>query len=126
MSSDEPLCTLRTLVERRAWGDVLQVATDLLTGPDSQYAPLYSSMLADHSNNNDNNNNNINNSVATGEGGSESIKDETAEIVALQCHAWLKLRRYTDLGNEIQRWNFLPYNDHDVDNPPSWVPWSLC
>ena len=57
---------------------------------------------------------------------SKEKNEETAEIVALQCHAWLKLRRYTDLGQEIEKWNFVPFNEnYDESQASRWVPWSL-
>ena len=108
--NEDPLQCLRTLVERRAWGDVLQVTADLLRGADSIYAPIYNSLLQ----------------AEAAEDTSDRRRAETAEIVALQCHAWLKLRRYTDLGQEIERWNFLPFNDnYNSNQAPTWVPWSL-
>lgn len=115
--NENPLQCLRTLVERRAWGDVLQVTADLLRG-DSQHAQIYQTMLLD--------NNNSPISALHAMTQQPQDRDETVEIVALQCHAWLKLRRYTDLGQEIERWNFLPFNEqYDANKAPKWVPWSL-
>lgn len=114
--NEDPLQCLRTLVERRAWGDVLQVTSDLLKGADSVYAPIYSAMLFHVEET----------SPQLGDDTPPHLKQEAAEIVALQCHAWLKLRRYTDLGQEIERWSFLPFNDnYDAGQAPTWVPWSL-
>lgn len=111
--NEDPLQCLRTLVERRAWGDVLQITADLLKGADSIYAPIYNSML-------------FLGSDAQGQEAPTQLQEETAEIVALQCHAWLKLRRYADLGQEIKKWNFLPFNEHYLESEaPKWVPWSL-
>lgn len=101
---------LRTLVLRRAWGDVLQVCGDMLRGPTSPYTPLYASL--------------VNNGTQDGEEVHQTLKDETIEILTLECHAWLQLRRYTELGREIDRWNFLSRNDSNATSP-SWVPWSL-
>ena len=120
--NEHPLQCLRTLVERRAWGDVLQVTADLLRGSDSSHAQIYQTMC---------NSSGIDDPPATNNNHDSSSqqqqhRDETVEIVALQCHAWLKLRRYTDLGQEIERWNFLPFNDqYDATTAPTWVPWSL-
>ena len=112
--NEDPLQCLRTLVERRAWGDVLQVTADLLRGADSIYAPIYNSLL-------------LPGAGAPEQNAPAQLKDETAEILALQCHAWLKLRRYTDLGQEVEKWNFLPYNENFNENEaPGWIPWSLC
>jgi tetratricopeptide (TPR) repeat protein len=52
------------------------------------------------------------------------VRLETVEIMTLQCHAWLKLRRYADLGAEVERWNFVPHNDAAAQ-APDWLPWSL-
>jgi hypothetical protein len=110
---------LRTLVERRAWGDVLKLTTTLLTtSSTSKYPNVYASLLISpdpdalvvplpdinqipfH------------------------IRNETVEIMMLQCHAWLKLRRYTDLVTEVERWNFWMQNDTAAQSP-SWLPWSM-
>jgi hypothetical protein len=115
--NEDPLQCLRTLVERRAWGDVLQISADLLRGPESLHASIYKSMLQS-SGDADTNDNNGDHAAR--------LREETAEILALQCHAWLKLRRYSDLGQEIERWNFLAFNDnYSSSEAPSWVPWSL-
>ena len=114
--NENPLQCLRTLVERRAWGDVLQVTADLLRG-DSNHAQIYQTMLV---------NSPTSGSAVLAMTQQPQDRDETVEIVALQCHAWLKLRRYTDLGQEIERWNFLPFNDqYNANKAPKWVPWSL-
>lgn len=126
--NENPLQCLRTLVERRAWGDVLQVTADLLRGADSSHARIYQTMLVDTSTGttseegggNDDTNSNTDPTLQ------QQYRDETVEIVALQCHAWLKLRRYTDLGQEIERWNFLSFHEnYDASTAPVWVPWSL-
>lgn len=52
------------------------------------------------------------------------IRQETEEIMALQCHAWLKLRRYADMAAEVERWNFLKQNDATAESP-EWLSWSL-
>jgi hypothetical protein len=138
---------LRTLVERRAWGDVLKLASTLLSnnGNNStsnsssssssksssssmsrQYSKVYASLLLreheqeQHNNNddNDNNNNNNNNDVPP------NIRQDTVEIMILQCNAWLMLRRYTDLSKEVERWNFLTQNDTTAKSP-EWIPWSI-
>ena len=52
------------------------------------------------------------------------IKILRLEIMTLECHAWLKLRRYADLGKEVERWSFCFINDSTARHP-QWVPWSL-
>eukprot|EP00980_Cylindrotheca_fusiformis_P006263 scaffold1340_cov122-Cylindrotheca_fusiformis.AAC.6 len=104
---------LRTLVERRAWGDVLKLSTSILSS-DGPHADVYSSLLllpttAPRMN------------VDTL---SPEIRLETVEVMTLQCNAWLKLRRYADLGKEIERWNFLTQNDVNA-SAPDWLPWSI-
>jgi hypothetical protein len=103
---------LRTLVVRRAWGDVMKVCGDMLRGATSPYTPLYAS-LVNH------------NASEEKEVPPPTLREETIEILTLECHAWLHLRRYAELGREIDRWNFLSHNDTN-GTAPSWVPWSLC
>ena len=119
---------LRTLVERRAWGDVLKLAISLLHDDDSSrgspqkksspknkdYSRVYQSLL-----------------FARGESADENLQDtpletklETVEIMVLRCNALLKLRRYTDLSKEIEQWKFLKQND--VKAPiMEWLPWGI-
>jgi len=134
--NENPLQCLRTLVERRAWGDVLQVTADLLRGHESTPAQIYQTMLVTV--NQEGSDASSSGAVAPSTAStnttntrdalqySKQDRDETVEIVALQCHAWLKLRRYSDLGQEVARWNILPSSDqYDSDTAPTWVPWSL-
>ena len=131
---------LRTLVERRAWGDVLKLASTLLSNNGSnsssssssksssssmsrQYSKVYASLLLreheqEQHNNNDDNDNDNNNDVPP------NIRQDTVEIMILQCNAWLMLRRYTDLSKEVERWNFLTQNDTTAKSP-EWIPWSI-
>ena len=121
--NENPLQCLRTLVERRAWGDVLQVTADLLRGADSLHAPIYNSLLSSEANSP---NDNPSNTSSVSSDQQLQLREETAEVLALQCHAWLKLRRYSDLGQEIDRWNFVSFSEgYNADQAPSWVPWSL-
>lgn len=114
-SNCQGLDRLRTLVERRAWGDVLQAATTLLISGTSHYSGVYASLLI------------------TSSGGAVpdisqvplTIKQDTVEIMILQCQAWLKLRRYVDLVTEVERWNFWKGNDATAESP-GWLPWSMC
>jgi len=128
---------LRTLVERRAWGDVLKLASTLLnnngssssskTKPASskskkqQYSRVYASLLFRSSDQNED-------GEAAEKDNANDVPDktrrETVEIMMLQCNAWLKLRRYADLSKEVQQWKFLKQNDV---NAPSieWLPWGI-
>lgn len=116
---------LRTLVERRAWGDVLKMATTLLNGGNSaadgetssQHATVYSSLVTLPYNSAPPSLDAINAIPLF-------IRLETVEVMILQCHAWLKLRRYSDLANEVERWNFLKQNDATAQSP-EWLPWSM-
>lgn len=102
---------LRVLAARRAWGDVLTVAQQLLRQPSSPYAPVSKALL-----------NNIllnNNKLVIL---NDTQKDELVEIMTLQCQSLLKMRRYNDLKQEIEQWSFC----HHINNTaPSWIPWSL-
>lgn len=105
---------LRTLVERRAWGDVLKISTAMLNTTNGQHADVYASLVmlplnAPHTD------------VSQVR---PEIRNETVEIMTLQCNAWLKLRRYSDLVTEVERWNFLAHNDATAQSP-EWLPWSL-
>jgi tetratricopeptide (TPR) repeat protein len=101
---------LRTLVTRRAWGDVLSVCGQMLRGPTSPYTQLYSTLIS--------------NADIEDEEFTTQQKDEMVEILTLECHAWLKLRRYNELGREVDKWNFLNTKESDA-SIPTWVPWSL-
>lgn len=100
---------VRTLVERRAWGDVLQLAGELLRSPTSKYAPIYTSL--------------VQNTISSLEDTPtlSLFQSETSELLTLECHAWLKLRRYSDVGREVDRWDFIA----DSSNAPNWIPASL-
>lgn len=98
---------LRTLVVRRAWGDVLQVAGDILRSSNSPHAPVYASLISKTEEDSSSSNFSL------------QLQQETVEALTLECQAWLKLRRYADLGTEVERWNFIN------KSKPSWVPWSL-
>lgn len=103
---------LRTLAERRSWDDVLRVSGDMLRTPSSHFAGIYSSLI-DGSGTADA-------SLAT----TSELHHDVVEIMTLECHAWLKLRRYADLGKEVERWSFCVCNDQTAKHP-EWVPWSL-
>jgi hypothetical protein len=102
------------LVERRAWGDVLKVATAMFNSPTDPHADVYASLVTLP----------LNTPQADVASVPLEIRLETVEIMALQCHAWLKLRRYGDLATEVERWNFVTLNDATAESP-DWLPWSL-
>jgi tetratricopeptide (TPR) repeat protein len=101
---------LRVLVERRAWADVLQVTALLLkSSVTSPYAPLYTALLHNPSSQ----------LVAS----LDSHQADLVEILSLQCHAWIKLKKYMELGLEVDRWSFSHHTGGTT--PPTWIPWSL-
>jgi len=118
---------LRVLVSRRAWGDVVALTSQLLRGPSSHYAPIYSNLIHQHQQTN------LLNLPTL-----DSQQTELVEILTVQCQALLKMRRYADLKREVQQWTFCHFcrdgnenggNNSDNSPPPptcpSWVPWSL-
>jgi hypothetical protein len=113
--NEDGIVKLRTLVERRAWGDVLKMATTMLNDPESQYSGVYSSLVTLPLN-----------SPCPPDTSTIplEIRQETVEIMMLQCNSWLKLRRYNDLGAEVENWNFLTQNDATAQSP-DWLPWSM-
>ena len=111
---EDAINRLRTLVDRRAWGDVLKIATTMLTEPDPHSA-VYSSLIQWPA---------ANNNTIEESSSSTQLQQETVEILSLKCHAWLKLRRYADLATEVERWNFVTNNDATAESP-AWLPWSL-
>ncbi|MGK3733288.1 MAG: tetratricopeptide (TPR) repeat protein [Bacillariaceae sp.] len=134
---------LRTLVERRAWGDVLKLASTLLSNNGSnstsssskssssksrEYSKVYDSLLLkkdEHEQEQQNNNNNDDDTDNDNDNDvPPNIRQETVEIMILQCNAWLMLRRYADLSKEVERWNFLTQNVTTAKSP-EWIPWSI-
>jgi hypothetical protein len=109
----EGIQRVRTLVERRAWGDVLKLSANILQSG-NPHADAYSSLLL----------------LPTFAPRIDvetlplPMKLETVEVMALYCHALLKLRRYADLEKEVATWNFLFQNDTNVFSP-DWLPWSI-
>jgi hypothetical protein len=111
---EEGIYRLRTLVERRAWGDVLKVCTSMLNSPKDLHADVYASLVTLP----------LNAPQVDASKMPPQIRQETVEIMTLQCHAWLKLRRYSDLATEVERWNFVAHNDATARSP-EWLPWSI-
>ena len=111
---------LRTLVERRAWGDVLKITTGMLNASsrgqqqELQHTDVYASLITLP----------LNAPQVDVSQVPLRIRMETVEIIVLQCNALLKLRRYSDLAIEVERWNFLKQNDATAESP-EWLPWSL-
>jgi tetratricopeptide (TPR) repeat protein len=113
---------LRILVERRAWADVLQVAAQLLqpnASSNSPYAPLYTALIHNPT------------SLTSGGQSLDSHQAELVEILTLQCHAWIKLKKYMELGLQIDRWSFCHHltgggnGGKSTTAGPTWIPWSL-
>ena len=113
-ANQDDLSRLRTLVERRAWGDVLKVATGILNSAKDARSTVYASLVTLP----------LNAPKVDAMSASEGVRLETVEIMTLQCHAWLKLRRYADLVKEVERWNFVAHHDMGAESP-DWLPWSI-
>jgi hypothetical protein len=111
---EEGIYRLRTLVERRAWGDVLKISTNILNSPKDLHADVYASLVTLP----------LNAPQVDASTVPPQIRQETVEIMTLQCHAWLKLRRYVDLATEVERWNFSKHNDATAQSP-EWLSWSI-
>jgi hypothetical protein len=111
---DQGIARIRTLVERRAWGDVLKVAALMLNSATDPHAVVYASLVTLP----------LNAPQPDVTSVPLQVRLETAEIMALQCHAWLKLRRYSELATEVERWNFVTLHDAMAESP-DWLPWSL-
>jgi hypothetical protein len=114
LPAEQGIARIRTLVERRAWGDVLKVAASMLNSPTDPHTDVYASLVTLP----------LSATKADVTSVSLEVRLETVEIMALQCHAWLKLRRYSDLATEVERWNFVTLHDATADSP-DWLPWSL-
>lgn len=102
-TTDTEMDRVRALVVRRAWGDVLSLIHTMLRGPSSHYTPIYTALLQGKTE-----------AVES----LDSLRDDVVELMLLQCHAWLKMRRYMELGHELRQWKFL-------EQPPSWIPPSV-
>jgi hypothetical protein len=111
---EDGIYRLRTLVDRRAWGDVLKISTTMLTSQKELHSVVYASLVTMP----------LNAPQVDTSTIPPQIREETVEIMTLQCHAWLKLRRYADLVAEVERWNFLTFNDATAQSP-EWLSWSL-
>ena len=114
---------MRVLVERRAWGDVLSITASLLKGPSSHYAAIYTMFL---------NKGGTKSKIPPSLLQSQQL-NEFMEILILQGHAWIQMRRYKELGAEVQEWSYCHYNNR-TDNreeseankaAASWIPWNI-
>ena len=110
----------RILVERRAWGDVLSMTASLLKSASSHYAAIYGVFL---------NKAGGKSKVPASLLNSQQIQEFT-EILILQGHAWIQMRRYKELGTEVQEWSHCHYNttnnrSEDREEAASWIPWYI-
>lgn len=102
---------LRLLVNRRSWGDVVRMTERLLRGSNSHYASIYGSLL---------NNNNVISAL-------DSQQHDLVWIMMVECQARLKLRRYEELGLEVDLWTFCHHHQQNDSTTaaPEWIPWKL-
>lgn len=98
---------VRALVTRRAWGDVLSVVHSLLKGGTSHYTPLYAGLLQGRTEAVDS---------------LDSHRADVVELLTLQAHGWLKMRRYPELGHELRQ--YAKVQEHPAGFP-AWVPASV-
>ena len=97
---------MRYFVERRSWGDALSITSPLLRESNSHYASLFRLLQ-------------------TGGDTTQSLdshQSELIEILMVQCHCLLKLRRYQELSKEVESWRFCY---HQGGECPGWVPFSI-
>jgi len=122
-TTETDLERIRVLVERRAWGDVLSMTSSLLKGATSHYAPIYNNLFLNPNHPSD---------AATLLNAQQL--QEFVEILLLQGHAWMQMRRYKELATEVQQWSNCQYYLSSSDNnnknqssqqPPSWIPWAV-
>uniref|UniRef100_A0A7S4JEJ9 Uncharacterized protein n=2 Tax=Odontella aurita TaxID=265563 RepID=A0A7S4JEJ9_9STRA len=114
-----PLLRVRSLVERRAYVDVLAVTSDLLQSSSSETSRWYSYLVS-----------------GAPPGGEKffvdaesdphqrRVRGETAELIRHRLTAMMKLRRYGDVSGEVERLN-LGENDESRGALPLWVPRDL-
>ncbi|KAL7554102.1 hypothetical protein ACHAWF_017488 [Thalassiosira exigua] len=124
-ASQSPLLQAKTLASRRAWGDVVRVAGDALSGQRGS-AGLHRCCHAElvHAaggaggagGGEDDPGSNAGGgagapdpaSVTSGKEHLDRLRRETSELIALEMTALLKLRRYADLGRECARLGLVP------------------
>lgn len=121
LSSDlTDLDRLRTLAYRRAWGDVVALATQLLKSSNSHYATLYATLLQSTKNQQQ--------ELLT----LESQQEQVVEILTLHCQALLNMRRYPELKRLVEEWRFCHHHhsagsstEETTTSSPDWIPWDL-
>jgi len=104
----------KTLASRRAWGDVIRVTNDALLGNDvggggahvTFYDELTSSASAGTTTAAGTNNASLSEVV---DSNVQTLRRETCEFIALRFISQLKLRRYVDLGKEVEKLDLMPY-----------------
>jgi tetratricopeptide (TPR) repeat protein len=100
---------VRALVARRAWGDVLSVVHTLLKGATSHYTPLYAGCLLQ--------------GVTEAVDSLDSHRADVVELLTLQAHGWLKMRRYPELGHELRQYHKV--QQQESSSVPTWIPASV-
>lgn len=116
---------VRILVERRAWGDVLSVTNSLLKGgatnnnnTNSHYAALYAALLKNTSKN-----------APTSLLNPLQVEEFT-ELLLLQGHAWMHMRRFKELGAEVHEWTpchvYTKQQSQQGGGDKQPVPWKIC
>ena len=110
LDDERGIIRVRSLMSRRAYLDVIRITSELLQTATSPYASFHSDLL--HMDLNSQKHKQSNLTIAR-------LEQETAEIISLRFIAMLKLKRYSDLGREVDRLNLL-----DEYTLP-WVPFGL-
>jgi len=106
------------LVKRRSYGDIIRVTNDLLLGTSgsnsSGYSMIYNELVhAKSSSASSSNSSNVSGDI-------EKVRQETCELIAIRLIAQLKLRRYVDLGKEVDALGLMPYlPDHKKEGETS-------
>merc|ERR1712127_397528 len=105
------MATIQSLASRRAWGDVLHFTNEYLNSSSSSNQPFYLQLK------------NISSSATISldreyflrQQQKENdqilnrLQTETCQLIAYRLQSMLKLRRYVDLGREIESLNLLKY-----------------
>jgi len=150
-ASQSKLEKVKTLAQSRAWGDVLRMTQEVLHGAvgdddestssgigKSPYARCYAELLAvAEGTKSAHPRTSTGDAPDTKELNMERIKRETSEFIALRLVGLLKLRRYVDLGREVESLGLMPHlpdrypvasdgEAHDMPEPPlAWKEGSL-
>jgi len=97
------------LVKRRSYGDIIRVTNDLLlggtnsSGGGGNYCMIYNELV------NAKSSSVANTSSSSVSGDIEKIRQEACELIAIRLIAQLKLRRYVDLGKEVDALGLMPH-----------------